>query len=104
MRACVPGAPPRRPQRSALLTLLPLPPPRTHAPPDAFNWCIVPDSSYDVFLFGGLAVVVACLLVGKLASLFVLLAGAAGGGRRGEARACMRRGWLDPCAPTQLCR
>ncbi|KAI8472713.1 MAG: Sodium/hydrogen exchanger family-domain-containing protein [Monoraphidium minutum] len=45
--------------------------------PVAYNWCIVPESSYDVVLFGGLAVVLACMLQGKLASVIVLLAGAA---------------------------
>jgi hypothetical protein len=42
---------------------------------DAYNWCIVPHSSYDVVLFGGLAVVLACMLQGRLSSLLVLLAG-----------------------------
>lgn len=37
----------------------------------------MPSSSYDVVLFGGLAVVLACVVQGKLASLFVLLGGAA---------------------------
>jgi hypothetical protein len=39
----------------------------------------VPNSSYDVVLFGGLAVVLACLLQGKLNTLMVLVAGAAVG-------------------------
>lgn len=41
----------------------------------AYNWCIVPNTSYDVVLFGGVAVVLACLLQGKLNTLMVLLAG-----------------------------
>lgn len=41
----------------------------------AYDWCTVPDSSYDVVLFGGLAVVLACLLQGKLNTLMVLVAG-----------------------------
>jgi len=42
----------------------------------------VPSTSYDVTLFGGLAVVLACLLQGKLNALMVLAAGvsALGGG------------------------
>jgi hypothetical protein len=44
---------------------------------DSYNFCIVPNSSYDVTLFGGLAVVLACLLQGKLNTLMVLVAGAA---------------------------
>jgi hypothetical protein len=44
---------------------------------DSYNFCIVPNSSYDVVLFGGLAVVLACLLQGKLNTLMVLVAGAA---------------------------
>eukprot|EP00878_Enallax_costatus_P002544 GHUV01002726.1.p1 GENE.GHUV01002726.1~~GHUV01002726.1.p1 ORF type:complete len:958 (+),score=224.31 GHUV01002726.1:205-3078(+) len=42
----------------------------------SYDWCIVPNSSYDVVLFGGLAVVLACLLQGKLNTLMVLVAGA----------------------------
>jgi hypothetical protein len=42
---------------------------------EEYNWCIVPNSSYDVTLFGALAVILACLLQGRLSSLFVLLAG-----------------------------
>ena len=56
-------------------------------PPVAYNWCIVPESSYDVVLFGGLAVVLACMLQGKLASLVVLIAGAPQWERRGVVRA-----------------
>ncbi|KAF8065728.1 NHX8 [Scenedesmus sp. PABB004] len=44
--------------------------------PGQYNWCIVPSSSYDVTLFGGVAVVLACLLQGKLNTLMVLVAGA----------------------------
>jgi hypothetical protein len=43
---------------------------------DVYNWCIVPGTAYDVTLFGGLAVVLACLLVSKLNTLLVLIAGA----------------------------
>jgi hypothetical protein len=63
------ATPPRPPNPQPLARLSP-------RPADAYNWCIVPSSSYDVVLFGGLAVVIACLLQGKLASLMVLLAGA----------------------------
>ena len=35
----------------------------------------MPGTSYDVVLFGGLAVVLACLLQGKLNTLMVLAAG-----------------------------
>eukprot|EP00879_Flechtneria_rotunda_P004544 GHRR01004799.1.p1 GENE.GHRR01004799.1~~GHRR01004799.1.p1 ORF type:complete len:1688 (+),score=648.93 GHRR01004799.1:153-5216(+) len=45
--------------------------------PGAYDWCVVPNTSYDVVLFGGLAVVMACLLQGKLNTLMVLVAGAA---------------------------
>jgi hypothetical protein len=56
------------PSRSADVTII-------LSPAAAYNWCIVPHSSYDVVLFGGLAVVLACMLQGRLSSLLVLLAG-----------------------------
>jgi hypothetical protein len=47
---------------------------------DYYNWCVTPNTSYDVTLFGGLAVVLACLLQGKLNTLMVLCAGGRGCG------------------------
>jgi hypothetical protein len=44
-------------------------------PAGYYNWCLVPGTSYDVVLFGGLAVVLSCLLQGKLNTLMVLAAG-----------------------------
>lgn len=38
----------------------------------------MPNTSYDVTLFGGLAVVLACLFQGKLNTLMVLSAGVCG--------------------------
>lgn len=43
--------------------------------PDVYDWCVVPGTAYDVVLFGSLAVVLACLLVSKLNTLLVLIAG-----------------------------
>ncbi len=45
---------------------------------DAYDWCIVPNSSYDVVLFAGLSVVLASLVNGKHATLVILLAGVRG--------------------------
>lgn len=42
----------------------------------AFNFCIVPSSGYDAVLFVAVALLVACLVSGKLSSLNVLLVGA----------------------------
>jgi hypothetical protein len=44
-------------------------------PAGYYDWCVVPGTSYDVVLFGGLAVVLACLLQSKLNTLMVLAAG-----------------------------
>ena len=43
---------------------------------DAYNWCVVPDTSYDVILFPAIAVVLACLFQGRYSTTLVLLAGA----------------------------
>ena len=42
-----------------------------------YDWCIVPDSGYDVIVFAGVAVVVACLFRGKFSNLMILIAGLA---------------------------
>lgn len=42
---------------------------------DHFNWCVVPDKSYDAVLFGAMAVLVAVLLQGKYSALWTLIAG-----------------------------
>lgn len=42
---------------------------------DNYDWCIVPDTGYDVILLAGIAVVVACVCQGRLSNLMVLLAG-----------------------------
>ena len=45
--------------------------------PDKFNWCSVPRSAPDAFLFAALAVLVACCLHwSSLSAVLVLLAGA----------------------------
>lgn len=44
---------------------------------DHFNWCVVPDKSYDAVLFGAMAVVVAVVLQGKYSALWTLIAGMA---------------------------
>lgn len=41
-----------------------------------YNWCTVEHKPWDIILFAGVAVVVACLSMGPFASLIVLLAGA----------------------------
>ena len=46
-------------------------------PPDGYHFCTVPSSGQDAILFVGLAVVLACVLRGKLGSTLLLLAGAA---------------------------
>ena len=43
---------------------------------DAYNWCTVHESSYDVILFPAIAVVLACLFQGRYSTTLVLLAGA----------------------------
>ena len=42
---------------------------------DNYDWCIVPDTGYDVILLAGIAVVVACICQGRLSNLMVLVAG-----------------------------
>ncbi|KAL0035986.1 hypothetical protein WJX77_010179 [Trebouxia sp. C0004] len=44
---------------------------------DNYDWCIVPDTGYDVILLAGIAVVVACICQGRLSNLMVLVAGGA---------------------------
>lgn len=46
--------------------------------PESNNFCLVPDSGPDAFLFAGLAVLAACFLqASNMSSVLVLLAGAA---------------------------
>ena len=40
-----------------------------------YDWCIVPDSGYDVIVFAGIAVLVACCFRGKFSNLMILIAG-----------------------------
>ena len=42
---------------------------------DDYDWCIVPDSGYDIIVFAGVAVVVSCLFRGKFSNLMILIAG-----------------------------
>lgn len=42
---------------------------------DDYNWCVVPHRPWDVLLFAGMAVVVACLSQGPYSSLIVLITG-----------------------------
>lgn len=42
---------------------------------DNYDWCIVPDSGYDIILFAGVAVVVSCLFRGKFSNFMILVAG-----------------------------
>ncbi|KAG2490363.1 hypothetical protein HYH03_011165 [Edaphochlamys debaryana] len=44
--------------------------------PDNYNWCFVPDSAYDAVLFAGVALLVACVVSGRLSAVWVLVAGA----------------------------
>eukprot|EP00889_Picochlorum_renovo_P008463 jgi/Picre1/35493/NNA_002955.t1 len=44
--------------------------------PEAMNYCIVPSRGYDAFLFVGIALIAACLLFGKLSTVYVLVVGA----------------------------
>jgi hypothetical protein len=48
---------------------------RVHIP-GAMNYCIVPSRGYDAFLFVGIALIAACLLFGKLSTVYVLVVGA----------------------------
>eukprot|EP01025_Chloroclados_australasicus_P022893 TRINITY_DN23409_c1_g1_i7.p1 TRINITY_DN23409_c1_g1~~TRINITY_DN23409_c1_g1_i7.p1 ORF type:complete len:1503 (-),score=153.99 TRINITY_DN23409_c1_g1_i7:350-4858(-) len=45
--------------------------------PEQYNYCIVPGKGYDVFLYAGIAIILSCLLSGKLSAVGVLLAGMA---------------------------
>jgi hypothetical protein len=45
-------------------------------PAESFNYCSVPLTGQDAFLFVGIALLVAALVVGKLAPVWTLLAGA----------------------------
>ncbi|KAK9819620.1 hypothetical protein WJX72_000338 [[Myrmecia] bisecta] len=45
--------------------------------PAAYDWCTVPEHSYDLILFACLAVIAACLFYGRLSTLLVLVAGGA---------------------------
>lgn len=45
--------------------------------PDEYNWCPVKEKGWDVILFAGIAVVVACISQGPYSSLIVLLSGGA---------------------------
>ena len=40
-----------------------------------YDWCIVPESGYDVIVFAGIAVLVACCFRGKFSNLMILIAG-----------------------------
>ena len=42
---------------------------------DNYDWCIVPDSGFDIIVFAGVAVVVSCLFRGKFSNLMILVAG-----------------------------
>jgi hypothetical protein len=45
-------------------------------PAESFNYCSVPLTGHDAFLFVGIALLVAALVVGKLAPVWTLLVGA----------------------------
>jgi hypothetical protein len=45
------------------------------SPADNFNWCTVPLKGSDAFLFASLALIFAGCLFGKLAVVWVLIAG-----------------------------
>lgn len=42
---------------------------------DNYDWCIVPESGFDIILFAGVAVVVSCLFRGKFSNFMILVAG-----------------------------
>lgn len=42
---------------------------------DNYDWCIVPDSGYDIIVFAGVAVIISCLFRGKFSNLMILIAG-----------------------------
>ena len=66
-------------------------------PADEYDWCIVPDSGYDVIVFAGIAVIVACCFRGKFSNLMILVAGMSRGTLAGHSlpelqpAACLRR-------------
>ena len=66
-------ASPRRPLAPSVVPLLPA---------ESFNYCSVPLTGQDAFLFVGIALLVAALVVGKLAPVWTLLVGASMGRRR----------------------
>ena len=43
---------------------------------DDYDWCTIPDSGYDALLFPAIAVVLACLLQGRMSTTLVLIIGA----------------------------
>jgi hypothetical protein len=43
---------------------------------DSYNFCAVPDSGQDAIVYGALALVLSCLLQGRLSALWVFIAGA----------------------------
>lgn len=43
---------------------------------DSYNWCIVPKSGSDAILYAAVAILVGCLVQGKLSSVWILVAGA----------------------------
>ena len=50
-----------------------------------FSYCTVPNSGQDALLFGSVAVLVTCVLQGKLSAVWVLIAGARS--------SCLRTSW-----------
>jgi hypothetical protein len=42
---------------------------------DNYNWCIVEDKGQDAIVFASMAVVIACLVAGRLQSLIILILG-----------------------------
>ena len=42
---------------------------------ESYNWCTVPDSSYDVLLFPAIGVTLACLFQGRFSTTAVLIIG-----------------------------
>jgi hypothetical protein len=41
-----------------------------------YDWCTIPESGYDALLFPAIAVVLACLLQGRMSTTLVLIIGA----------------------------
>lgn len=58
-----------------MLSLVSDTPRQSSASADNYDWCIVPDSGYDIIVFAGVAVVVSCLFRGKFSNLMILVAG-----------------------------